>query len=191
MIFLLTIVFILLGAMLLTNILIASSQKIVQYVQAVHTDILNFKLSQYIMQRSLNIDLEYFDNPEYHNTLVFATKNIRAVTEIIWYVMQAIATLITSTIVLIMLCSQNWGYGLLTLVCSVPAALASIRYTKSIYSLEAKQIINDRAKTYIQGISSDKAYALNLRLYKAATTLVERCQKLWESNFIQKKKFYV
>lgn len=178
----------LLGAMLLTNILIASSQKIVQYVQAVHTDILNFKLSQYIMQRSLNIDLEYFDNPEYHNTLVFATKNIRAVTEIIWYVMQAIATLITSTIVLIMLCSQNWGYGLLTLVCSVPAALASIRYTKSIYSLEAKQIINDRAKTYIQGISSDKAYALNLRLYKAATTLVERCQKLWESNFIQKKK---
>lgn len=49
---------ILLGLFLLMNILLAVMRNISQYIQIVHSDMLNAKLSQTILQKSLNVDLE-------------------------------------------------------------------------------------------------------------------------------------
>lgn len=179
---------ILLGLFLLMNILLAVLRNISQYIQIVHSDMLNAKLSQTILQKSLNVDLEYFDHAEYHDAFILATRNISAVTEIIWQTVQAISAGITSVGVFLILCSQNWLYGILTVAASVPAAVVSIRYTKEIYQLDVDQINLERNKAYIQTIATEKEFAPNLRLYCAAPRLTERYKNLWKVTFDRRRK---
>ncbi len=179
---------VLLCVFLLINILLAVMRNVNQYVQVVHSDMLNAKLSQNILQKSLQADLEYFDNTEYHDALILATRNVSAITEIIWQTVQALSSGITSVGVFLILCSQNWLYGILTAVASVPAAVASIRYTKEIYQLDVDQINQERKKAYIQAIATEKTYAPNLRLYCAAPLLTERYKNLWKVTFERRRK---
>lgn len=178
----------LMGLFLLINVVIALMRNVTQYIQSVHSDILNAKLSQNILHKSLNADLEYFDNAEYHDALVLATGNIYAVTEMVWQTVQAISNGITAIGVFCILCSQNWMYGVLTAAASIPSAAASIRYTKEIYQLDVEQINNERKKSYIQAIATEKEYAASLRLYDTADLLTARYRQLWKMTFDRKKK---
>lgn len=178
----------LMGLFLLINVVIALMRNVTQYIQSVHSDILNAKLSQNILHKSLNADLEYFDNAEYHDALVLATGNIYAVTEMVWQTVQAISNGITAIGVFCILCSKNWMYGVLTAAASIPSAAASIRYTKEIYQLDVEQINNERKKSYIQAIATEKEYAASLRLYDTADLLTARYRQLWKMTFDRKKK---
>lgn len=177
----------LLGMMLIVNVLLIIMRNVSQYVQVVHADILNAKLSQRIMEKTLGMDLEYFDNSEYYDALVLATQNVHAIMETIWHILQMLATIVTVFIVLIILCLQNWLYGVISLVASVPAAIASIRYTKAIYDLDVEQINNERKKAYVQAITSEKHYAVNLRLYDATSFLMKKYKDLWKLTFTKRK----
>lgn len=178
----------LMGLFLVINVMIALMRNVTQYIQSVHSDILNAKLSQNILHKSLNADLEYFDNAEYHDALVLATGNIYAVTEMVWQTVQAVSNGITAIGVFCILCSQNWMYGVLTAAASIPSAAASIRYTKEIYQLDVEQINNERKKSYIQAIATEKEYAASLRLYDTADLLTARYRQLWKMTFDRKKK---
>lgn len=176
----------LLGMMLIVNVLLIIMRNVSQYVQVVHADILNAKLSQRIMEKTLGMDLEYFDNSEYYDALILATQNVHAIMETIWHILQMLATIVTVFIVLIILCLQNWTYGVISLITSVPAAIASIRYTKAIYDLDVEQINNERKKAYIQAITSEKHYAVNLRLYDVTSFLMKKYKDLWKLTFTKR-----
>ncbi len=177
----------LLGMILIVNISLVIMRNISQYVQVVHADILNAKLSQKIMEKTLGMDLEYFDNSEYYDALILATQNVHAIMETIWHILQMLATIVTVFIVLIILCLQNWLYGVISLVASVPAAMASIWYTKALYDLDVEQINNERKKAYIQAITPEKNYAVNLRLYDATSFLMKKYKDLWKLTFTKRK----
>ncbi len=177
----------LLGMMLIVNVSLVIMRNISQYVQVVHADILNAKLSQKIMEKTLGMDLEYFDNSEYYDSLVLATQNVHAIMETIWHILQMLAAIVTVVTVLVILCLQNWLYGVISLVASVPAAMASIWYTKALYDLDVEQINNERKKAYIQAITPEKNYAVNLRLYDATSFLMKKHKDLWKLTFAKRK----
>lgn len=50
------------------------SQKLTQYCQSMHEDKLKCKISLLMMDRFLNADLEFFDNPKYHDKFMSANR---------------------------------------------------------------------------------------------------------------------
>ena len=61
-------------------------QRTDQYCQAMHEDMLSGKLAVTIMERSFSADLEYFDNPAYHDKLTAASNDSYGIVYIIWNV---------------------------------------------------------------------------------------------------------
>jgi len=181
-----SLVFLLIGLFAL-SILRMFIQKAVQYCQAMHEDILNGRLSLIIMDRSLSADLEYFDNPAYHDKLKAATNDSYSIVYIIWNVMSTISATISFTGAFLVLSQVNLLYGLVILFAALPSSIIAVRYTKLLYMLSLEQINGQRQMGYIQGIATDRFYAQDLRLYNAGEKLEGKYRRIWQELFISRR----
>ena len=69
--------------LLLVTLLRKAIQTLTQYSQIMHGEILNKDISLMIMDRSLNCDLEYFDNPSFNDKLTIANQDSHAIVNIL------------------------------------------------------------------------------------------------------------
>lgn len=182
-----TLLFLLAGGICLCGLIHALVQKVQIYMQSIHEELINKELALYMMDRAGNIDIEYFDNAEYYDKLNACTRDAPMIAHLLWNTLSAISAACTMIIAFSVLGQVNLLYCLLILLAAVPSSIASVKYTKSIYSLSLEQIKGERKKGYLQGLLLDKRLAQDLRLYNVCDTIKKKYQRLWESMFSQRK----
>lgn len=173
---------------MVTQIVKSVTRELSQYCQIMHDDMMNSHMSLFMMEKALHVDLECFDNVEYHDSFTWASQNSRVITTITWNTISLIESAVSFVCVFAILCSVNWGYGVLMAMAAFPASVAAVRYTKTLYLLNETQINGERKKSYLQGISLQKEYAAALRLYDAGGLLRERYQRLWKQLFEDRRE---
>jgi len=162
-------------------------QRADQYCQAMHEDILNGKLSLIIMERALSADLEYFDNPAYHDKLMAANSDSYGIVYIIWNAMSTMSAIISFAGAFFVLWYVNFIYGLVILVAAIPSSIMAAHYTKMLYMLNLDQINGQRQMGYIQSVATDRFYAQDLRLYNAGGRFKEKYQRIWKELFVNRR----
>jgi len=160
---------------------------IIQYGQAMHTDILNNKIIVSVMERSITADLEYFDNPSYHDKLMAVNRDSHAIAGLLWNALSCISAAVSFIGIFIVLSRVNLLYGLLMMAASIPSSVAAAKYTKSLYRLSITQINGHRQMGYCQNIASDRAYAQDIRLFKSGERLKQRYTRIWNELFSVKR----
>lgn len=163
-------------------------QKINIYIQSVHNELIQNRLSMFLMEKSINSDLELFDNPAYYNKLSACTIDSMAMGSLLWNSINTVSALISTAVSFAMIAKYNVVYSILVLLASIPAAVVSAKYTKSIYSLSLEQINSTRQINYIQAISTNRNYALNIKFYQAGGILLEKYRRIWHQLFAERKK---
>ena len=182
-----TLLFLLAGAICLTGILHSVIQKAQLYMQSMHEELIRRDLALYMMDRAGKMDIEYFDNAEYYDKLNACTRDAPMIAHLLWNTLSAISAACTMLIAFTILGRVNLFYCLLILLAAIPSSIASVKYTKSIYSLSLEQIKGERKKGYLQGLLLDKRLAPDLRLFNMCDMLKDKYQRLWESMFSQRK----
>lgn len=175
--------YLLFACLLAVSLLRAASQKIQQYCQSMHDDVVRGKLALIMMERSLAADLEYFDNPDYHDKLMAATRDSSAIANLLWNALSCISAGVSFLGAFLVLCQANVLYGLLMMAAAFPSSIAAAKYTKSLYHLSIAQINGERQKSYYQSIAVDKGYAQDVRLFNAGEGLKSRYARLWQELF--------
>ena len=165
----------------------AGIQKVSQYTQAMHGDMISRKLAIMIMDRSLSVDLEYFDNPEYFDKLQSANQDSFAVAHILWNVLSCIRAVITFLSTLIILCGENALYGVAIVAAAIPASAATARYTKLLYMLNLDQIKEHRNMSYYQSVATNREYAQDIRLFNSGKRIKDRYRRIWGNLFTKRK----
>jgi len=173
----------LLAGVLAISLFRAMVQKAAQYAQSMHDQILNGQISLMIMDRSLSADLEYFDNPEYHNTLVSAARDSSAIVQVLWNALSCVSAALSFLGAFWVMCRANPWYGVSLAAAAVPSSVAGARYTRSLYGLSLEQIKEERQKNYYQSLALDRNYAQDLRLFAAGELLKSRYERLWHELF--------
>lgn len=182
-------VFILLaGCILAIKIFQNMSEKLQQYMQSVQNDILSEKLAMMLMQRAVSADLEYFDNTEYYDKLQAAARDQTSITQVLWDAMSFLGAFLSFSGVFAVLWMERPLYGILLLCAAIPYGVTSAKYTKSLYELSMEQINAERKKAYIQGISLDKRYAQDVRLFHIGDLLKQKYHCLWQEVYVKRKK---
>ena len=166
--------------LLAISLLQAVSQKIQLYCQSMHDDVVSGKLALIMMDRSLSADLEYFDNPSYHDKLMTATRDSSAIANLLWSALSCISAVMSFLGAFLVLCQANILYGFLMMAAAFPSSIAAAKYTKSLYHLSVAQINGERQKSYYQSIAVDKGYAQDVRLFNAGERLKDRYARLWK-----------
>lgn len=176
------------ACLLAISLLRATSQKIQQYCQSMHDDVVRGRLSLIMMNRSLSADLEYFDNPDYHDKLMAATRDSVAIANLLWNALSCISASVSFLGAFLVLCRANVLYGILMMAAAFPSSIAAAKYTKSLYHLSIAQINGERQKSYYQSIAVDKGYAQDVRLFNAGERLIDRYTRLWKELFNNRRE---
>jgi len=180
----LVILFVLLFSIALMRLI---NQNIVQYSQAMQSEMLNGEIALSMMERTLAVDIEFFDNPEYYDRLQSATQDSMSVSYILWNVLSCISAIVSFAGAFVVLYMTNPLYGLAMIIAAVPASVAAAKYTKLLYMLGLEQVNENRQMYYVQHLASDKAYAQDMRLFGAGAGLRARYRGLWTMLFTRRK----
>lgn len=162
-------------------------QALIQYCQSIHNEIINGEISMMIMDKSLQVDLEYFDNPSFNDAILAANQDTSAITNILWNVISAISSVVSFVMVFIILCKANFFYGIIVLASALPSSIVTAKYTRSLYELNLKQLNNQRQMGYTQNLATDKHYAQKVRLFSTGEWLKKRYLTIWNRLLSEKR----
>jgi len=179
-------IFLLLG-LFASSLMRLLAQRLEQYCNAMHEDMLGGRLALVIMERSFYADLEYFDNTAYHDKITAASNDSYGIIYIVWNVMSAISAAISFVGVFLILWQASFLYGLLMLVAALPSSIIAARYTKLLYMLNLEQINGRRQMDYLQKISTDRFHAQDLRLFNASSKLKAKYRRIWDGLFVHRR----
>lgn len=158
------------------------------YLQSVHDDLVDYKISEMLMKKTLDVDIEFFDSPDYLNTLQSIMIDSRSLVSIIWGILNGISSLISLSISILMIGPYNWMYALVIVLASIPSAILSKQFSQTLYNWRLSNLHEERQKSYLQLLTRDKAYASEIRIFNLNDFILSRYKVFWEYCFKGKKR---
>lgn len=158
-----------------------------EYAQEMHNISIERKLSLDLLEQAISLDIEIYDNPEYHDKLNMAKYNLNSVFNITWNFITAISSVISLCGSFIILAQTNIIYGVLILITSIPSALTNKRYIKIFYNLNKSQIQMERKKNYLFYVGTSREYAQDIRFFQIDSFIKEKYLKLDDHVYKSKK----
>jgi ATP-binding cassette, subfamily B, bacterial len=150
----------------------AQTQRVMDYMQSV----LNAK--------SIAIDLEYYEDPRYYDTLQRAQQEAPHRPS---QILSRLAQLIQNTISLVamvgLLLALHWGVIVILFLAALPAMLVRINYTKAVYRWQREWTPSAREASYLAWILTTDSFAKEIRLFNLGTFFSNRFDTLRKDLF--------
>ena len=175
-------IFLLFG-LLAVAIVRRSVNKLLEYCQTMHEDVMEAKISLMILDSAIYADLEYFDNPQYHDKLISAHRDSFAIKHIVWNTISGVSSIISFMTAFVMLSQASWLYGVILLIAAIPSSIVGVRYTKLLYRLGIDQINERRRMEYCKSVATQKLYAQEIRLFQSGNMIKSRYKRIWQNLF--------
>jgi ATP-binding cassette, subfamily B, bacterial len=132
-----------------------------------------------LLEKSMAADLEYYENPEYYDTLQRAQQEAPyRPTQLLNHLVQLSQGSILLIGVIGLLVSLHWGLALVLLFGSLPAFLVRIKFSKILYRWRRRRTALERESAYLGLMLTTDMYAKEVRLFALGDWLRQRYQKL-------------
>ena len=142
-------------------------QKIVDYTQSV------------IQAKAIEVDLEFYENPQYHDTLERAQEEAydrpRKIVADLIKVAQNTVLLVAMVSLLL---SLHWGIAGVLFVAAIPALLVRIKYAKVMYHWYRQWTSMERKAEYLDWLVTGDNFAKEIRLFNLGNLFRERFRHL-------------
>jgi ATP-binding cassette subfamily B protein len=132
-----------------------------------------------LYDKSIEVDLEYYETPKYHDTLQRAQKEApyrpRLILSHLTQVGQSTVSLIG---MLGLLISLHWGVAGILFVAAIPAMLVRIKYTRVMYRWQREQTPLERQAWYRGALLTGENSAKELRLFNLGNHFLSQFHQL-------------
>jgi ATP-binding cassette subfamily B protein len=123
-------------------------------------------VSDVIHSRSIAVDLEYYENSAYYDTLHRAQQEapyrpVRIVTDLLTTGQSFISMVAMAGL----LFTLGWGVGLIVVLAAVPGALVRVHYARRMYDWQRESTTADRQSWYFHYLLTDGTRAKEMRLF--------------------------
>ena len=130
-------------------------------------------------EKSIALDLEYYENPIYHDTLHRAQREApQRPTRIVMALATAGQGLVSMIAVAGLLALLHWSVPLILVATALPAALARTKYAGRLYLLRRLRTPAERRSWYFHELLTRDVFAKELRLFDLGRGLIERFREL-------------
>jgi ATP-binding cassette subfamily B protein len=151
------------GGVALAAMLLRSAQTLVDETLG---QVVSDHVTDLIHARSVAVDLEYYENPRYHDALYRAqqeapyrpasiVKNLTATGQSLVSLMTMVALLLT----------LHWLVGLVVLVAAVPAAVVRLHFSGKMYLWKRRRTEMERRSYYVHWLLTDSGHAKEVRSF--------------------------
>jgi ATP-binding cassette subfamily B protein len=137
--------------------------------------------------KSVEVDLEYYENPQYFDTLHRAQQEgpyrPTAIVNDLVRLVQNSVTLIAMAGLLITL---HWIIAAILFVAVLPGIFVRIHYSNKLFQWQRQRTTTERQASYLNWILTGDIYAKELRLFGLGDLLIERFSKLQKQLRVEK-----
>lgn len=158
-----------------------------QYATNQHSELIQKYIVHQQIEHALDIELAYFDRPEYYDKLISSFRDSAAVAEEVWNFLGLLGSVVALSGTLLFAIKVNLFYALLLLMVTVPSTAIALFYTRKLYQLDLAQINEGRKTSLLRSISSDKRYAQDFRLFNSKEYILRKHKIIWEKLFNEKR----
>jgi ATP-binding cassette subfamily B protein len=164
---------VLLGAGIsLLGMILASLAEVVTTAQS---EQVNHFMQDLLHGKSIEVDLEYYENPQYHDTLQRAQQEAnfrpnRILTLVADVVQNAIALLAFTGL----LVALHWGIAVILFAATLPRTLVRIQYARILYQWQRMRTASQRQARYLGWLLTGEQFAKEIRLFNLGETF--RCR---------------
>ena len=149
------------------------------YVTEVQSIILTDRISDLIHAHSVELDLAYYENPAYHDSLHRAqndgpSRPAKVVSDIVQIGQSCISIGAVGTLIL----TFSPLAGLVLIGAAIPASVLKVWYSQQTYSLQLKQTEMERKSMYFHHILTSSYYAKEIRLFNTGTFFRQHYSRL-------------
>ena len=125
------------------------------------------RVSDTLHEKSAAVDLSYYEDPQYYDTLQRAQQEapfrpVPIVTNLLQIGQSCIALLGIAGLLL----AYNWQVALALFVVALPGALARLYFARRAYGLQQQQTHAERQSSYYHFLLTDSAFAKEVRLFR-------------------------
>ena len=157
----------------------ALSRSLGEYTSTAQSLILSDRVADMLHEKSHVVDLAYYEDPSYYDTLHRAQEEAPLRLPRIVDGLIEIARSITALLgVVILLFSFNGFLVLALLLATIPVAVIRILYSQKSYELDKSQTESERRAWYYHSVLTDMAEAKELRVFDLGNLFRERFQLL-------------
>ena len=136
-------------------------------------------VSDLLHTQSIAVDLAYYEDPSYYDTLHRAQQEAPfRPTHIVNGLIQIAVSSISLLGILGLLCSFNWLLALILFLAAFPSVLVRLRYSRRLYGLNKVQTEKERQAWYYHSILTDAVFAKELRLFNLGALFKTRYRDL-------------
>ena len=132
----------------------AHSQKVTDYMQGI------------IQVKSIETDLEYYENAKYHNTLQRAQQEAPyRPPQILNRLAQTGQNGISLIAMIGLLISLHWGIIVILIVSTIPSILIKVKFSRIVYRWQRQKTEKERRANYLNWMLTADEYAKEIRLF--------------------------
>ncbi|MDD1701599.1 MAG: ABC transporter ATP-binding protein/permease [Methanoregula sp.] len=163
-------------------LLVAICRSVASYITEVQSLVLTDIITDQIQEHSLRLDLAYYENPSYHDSLHRAqmegpTRPSRIVGDLVQIGQNCISVGAVGVFIL----AFSPVVGIVLIGAALPAALVRTWYSRRLYELRIRQTEAERQSQYYHWMMTDTYHAQEIRQFGLGQILRERYRTLQDS----------
>lgn len=157
------------------------------YAGGMQQDLLMHYIEQEMAQTAVEMDLEYFDNPQYYDAFETVKQDVYSVLGAVYDGISGVSYGISVCGCVCLLVRIAPVYTVLILLFAVPVAVSEHFYTKKVYLWGLEHVREERQMQYLYRASTERMHAQEVRLYGIGKYLTEKHHRLWQEYFLEKR----
>ena len=150
------------------------------YVQDRYSDELHFYIESVMMDKTSRMDLSFFDSAQMGDKVRQARGNFTTVLTMSWLVFDIISALINVIATLIIVCTNKWWLGLVTLVLLIPFMLYNKKRTERKFQMEKEQLRDNRRKDYYRDVFFNNDIQFEIKLNHIGSYFIGKYKETWQ-----------
>lgn len=129
-------------------------------LKALHSVKMDKYISETLMSKISSLDTEYFENPEYYNTITKANQNIWRLNEFFWQCTFILGEAISALVIVGALFTFNWIVVLLVVLAALPSILLAFKSNQVAWGIFDAYSPVSRHAQYYRGLMTERPEAI-------------------------------
>jgi ATP-binding cassette subfamily B protein len=164
------------GASVLAASILSAAAKIVSQAQA---QIVTDHVQEILHEKSVAVDLEYYENSHFYDTLHRAQLEApHRPASILNGLIQVAQNAVTLAGIATLLFAFHWGIAAILCASLLPGLLFRLKYADRLFQWQNERSVADRTATYLNWLLTGQYYAKEIRLFNLGPLFIRRFREL-------------
>jgi ATP-binding cassette subfamily B protein len=176
----------------LVQLLIAFTTQISAYITATFQQKLTDKMSALVLDKAISVNLEYYENPAYYDTLHLAQQQSLYRAAALLGIFNGLLLNFLSLFFLAgLFISMSWLYALLFICLSLPLAFVKWYFAHKMYAAEHNFAPLERESSYLYQVLTGQNYSKEVRTFRYGPSFIAKFIAIRNKIFNEKHGLHV